>query len=281
MPLLLISHAHCPDGAAAAWAAYHRHPDVEVFFTTYGPENTPPDVTDRDVVITDFCYPRDVLLKMKSKARSLVVLDHHVTMQKQCGDLEFCHFDMNKSGAMLSWEYFNPHDKPPHLITCIQYRDLGYLFTRPESEHPQYAAEILAAIDSYPRTFETWDDLVWKCQPGHWDRVVTEGEAILRYKNKLIESLLKRTHEIEINGMKVKAINSPVLQSELGTRLAEENDFGVVWYQASDTEVRFSLRSLDSKEDVSKIAESFPPGGGHRCASGFALKENLLKGKIK
>jgi oligoribonuclease NrnB/cAMP/cGMP phosphodiesterase (DHH superfamily) len=111
--------------------------------------------------------------------------------------------------------------------------------------------------------------------------VVTEGEAILRYKNKLIESLLKRTHEIEINGMKVKAINSPVLQSELGTRLAEENDFGVVWYQASDTEVRFSLRSLDSKEDVSKIAESFPPGGGHRCASGFALKENLLKDKIK
>lgn len=280
MNLLVIVHKSCPDGFGAAFAAYKARPDVDFWFAHHG--SLPPDVAGRDVVIADFCYPRAQLLEMKAKAKSLAVLDHHATAQRDCGDLDFCHFDMTKSGAVLSWQYFHPYDStPPSLLEYIQYRDLGYLFTR--KTHPDGLDEILAAVDSYPRTFETWDVLssrVAKCLSGSDTSIYTEGQAILRYKKQLTEQLMKNAHDMEICGHKVKAINASFYQSELGNLLANDNEFGVVWYQGIDS-IKFSLRSFDHKLDVAKIAENFPGGGGHRNASGFSIPmvklEELLK----
>ena len=283
--LLLISHGPgCPDGFGAAWACYKKHPDAEFWFAQH--KSNPPDVTGRDVVIVDFCYPRAQLLEMKAKAKSLIVLDHHATAQRDCGDLDFCHFDMTKSGAGLSWEYFHPLGvEVPSLLQYIQYRDLGFLFTR--QEHPfEHIDEILSAVDSYPKTFEDWDSLAkaldFQLGSEAYDDIVIGGEAILRYKKQLLDMLLKNQQDLEIDGHKVKAINASFFQSELGNILAVDpaNLFGAVWYQGADS-IKFSLRSLESKLDVSKIAEKFPGGGGHRNASGFSIPTAKLEELLK
>lgn len=68
--------------------------------------------------------------------------------------LDFAHFDMTKSGAVLTWEYF--HDKSvPKLLLHIQDRDI-WKWSIPGSD------EILTALDCYPQEFEIWDDLMYK-----------------------------------------------------------------------------------------------------------------------
>ena len=103
MSILCIFHKSCADGFGAALA-------VKVYFDQLGKEceflpahyNDPvPDVTGKNVIIVDFSYSREVLLKMEKQADTIVVLDHHVTAQKELEGLSFCHFDMNKSGPML------------------------------------------------------------------------------------------------------------------------------------------------------------------------------------
>jgi len=277
LKLLLVTHGPgCPDGFGAAWSCYKKYPDAEFWFAQH--KDSPPDVTGRDVVMADFCYPRAQLLEMKSKAKSLVVLDHHATAQRDCGDLDFCHFDMTKSGAVLAWEYFHPGVEVPWLLEYIQYRDLGYLFTKKVHSLPDVEA-ILACVDSYPKTFEAWDRL-WGYED--WRGLLKEGTAILRYKNQLVDQLMRNQQDLEIDGHKIKAINASFYQSELGNLLAADpaNEFGAVWYQGTDS-IKFSLRSLDSKLDVSKIAEKFPGGGGHRNASGFSIPTAKLEELLK
>lgn len=282
--LVIIHGGSCPDGFGAAWAVYKRHPNAEFKFAFHG--QTPPDVVGRDVVIADFCYPRDQLIKMKAEAKSLIVLDHHKTAQAECGDLEYCHFNMNKSGAVLAWEYFHPDTKIPWLLQYIQYRDLGFIFRN--KEHPlPYVETVLAAIDSYPKTFYEWNlfagmnpDPNGNDSNHYFMELEKEGAAILRYQAQLIDQLMKRAHDLEIGGLKVKAINSPILQSELGNLLARQNGIGVVWNQGIDT-LKFSLRSTETGPDVEAIASSFPGGGGHRNASGFSVSPIALEEHLK
>ena len=81
---LVIYHDGCPDGTAAAWATWTVFGATATYLpATYGSE--PPPVVDpatnepRDVVIVDFSYPRDALVRMAEDARSIVVLDLHKT----------------------------------------------------------------------------------------------------------------------------------------------------------------------------------------------------------
>lgn len=93
---------------------------------------------DRDVLIVDFSYPLATLRAIAAEARSVLVLDHHKTAQEDLatllppttwiGDQETfpapyadwladtdaadqpvaAIFDMNRSGAGITWDYLNP-----------------------------------------------------------------------------------------------------------------------------------------------------------------------------
>ncbi len=216
-------------------------------------------------MIVDFSYKREILLDVKSRARSLVVLDHHQTAQKDLEGLNFCKFDMTKSGAMLTWEYFYP-SKPPTIIEYVQDRDL-WQWKLPSSK------EVSAAIASYPFDFDIWDELSISIS-----QLVNEGRAILRYQNQVIDRLLKNAYKHNINGDEVLVVNTANFQSEVGERLCLEpfnQPFGVTYFNRNEEETNFSLRSrkIEGKDevDVSIIAKAFG-GGGHKNAAGFVIK---------
>jgi oligoribonuclease NrnB/cAMP/cGMP phosphodiesterase (DHH superfamily) len=75
------------------------------------------------VYILDFSYDEETLRNLYKKVE-VVVLDHHKTAEKDLKDLSFAKFDMNKSGAMMAWEYFHPEKEVPLMIRYIQDRDL-------------------------------------------------------------------------------------------------------------------------------------------------------------
>jgi hypothetical protein len=76
-------------------------------------------VTGRHVVMVDFSYKRDVLLKMAEKSAHILILDHHKTAEADLVDLPAnveCVFDMNRSGPNVAWDRYFPNQRPPKLI---------------------------------------------------------------------------------------------------------------------------------------------------------------------
>lgn len=259
MSSIFIYHKNCADGFGAAWTYKQVDPDAEFIPAHHG--DTPPDVTDRDVVIADYSYDRETLLAMKEKAKSLIVLDHHISAKEALEGLDFCIFDMKRSGAGLTWDHFFPDKERHWLIDYIEDRDLW-------NHKLLHTHEVIAALDSYPKTFESWDNLA----DMPFDELVCEGISILRYKTQLVSHLVKNNHStIILDGYEVPCINTPILQSEVGHALVKsgKHPFSVTYFDTAKRRI-FSLRSTDEGMDVSVIAKVYG-GGGHRCASGFSI----------
>jgi oligoribonuclease NrnB/cAMP/cGMP phosphodiesterase (DHH superfamily) len=250
----VIYHADCPDGFGAAYAAWKRFGD-RAEYVALRPGDPLPDLRGADVLIADISWPRPEMLRVAAEARDLVVLDHHKTAEQELRDLPFAHFDMARSGAVITWDYL--HDAPaPPLLRYIQDRDL-WRWELPD------ARQVLSALDSYPMDFSTWDRL----EP---QALVAEGRAIERYIEQQLQRLLPRARLRAFEGHNVPVINSPIWSSDLGARLGAGYPFAVIWSEDGDGYRVFSLRSPPDGLDVGELARRFG-GGGHAHSAGFRL----------
>lgn len=132
--------------------------------------------------------------------------------------------------------------------------------------------------------FGTWNDLANRAED--WDslkELVAEGNAILRYQEALVESMIARAGAMVLAGYLVPVTNAPVLHSEVGERLlALHPEAPFVATMAVDGEgkakgegkVRMSLRGRKDGVNVAKIAEMYG-GGGHPQAAGFVLPDQV------
>jgi oligoribonuclease NrnB/cAMP/cGMP phosphodiesterase (DHH superfamily) len=242
------------------------YPNAEFIATSY--QEPPPDVTGRNVILVDFSYKRPILEEMHAKANTLRVYDHHKTAEEDLRGLDYCIFDMDRSGARLAWDYlycspFGGKEEAPWLVQYVEDRDL-WRFKLPNSK------EVNAALFSYQLNFELWDTLARR----PLEDIITEGTAILRYQQKMVSSIVKNAIEVEIGGHKVLSVNSPVCQSEIGNKIAKGRPFGAVWYDDEEGR-KYSLRSTENGLDVTEIAKKYG-GGGHRSASGFKIKHGEM-----
>lgn len=165
MKPLCIYHGNCQDGFGSAWAVRHALGD--------GVE-------------------RPVLEEMAATARSIVILDHHKSAEADlagfkielCGSAKFCWsdvpgmledyrelrmtpiIDMERSGAGMSWDCFNPNKPRPALINHIEDRDLWRFALKG-------TREIAAALFSHPYDFNLWNRFMF--ENGRLDELVIEG----------------------------------------------------------------------------------------------------------
>ena len=262
MKTYVLYHASCYDGFGAAWAAWKKFGDnAEYVAVRYG--KPMPELLDgSDVFIVDFSYPRQELLTLKGRMNSLVVLDHHKTAQQDLAGLDFAIFDMNKSGAVLAWEYFHPGQPVPRLLEYVQDRDL-WRWKLAQSR------EVSAALQSYKMDFELWEELSWRAMVSS-RRIADEGEAILRWQQQKIEEAISHAVWMKIGGHQVPVVNATQLMSEICNRLCEaypDAAFAAYYFDDKDGNRQWGLRSI-GEFDVSSIAKQYG-GGGHRNAAGF------------
>lgn len=234
------------------------------------------------VVLYDFSYRRPFLLRLSQVTNEITVFDHHVSAQRDVGDLDFCYFDMEKSGAMLAYEslgfpltpYYKASSYPFfRLITHIQDIDL-HGPTRPTSPN---SPGISIWVNSYPRTLESYRHLNCTADSiGIYNTNINlQSQAIRRVQDRHVDACLNQREKWFISGLDgVKigyAVNTNHLPSEVAGRLAEEGSFGGT-YWIKDGQMTWSLRSTaEDGTDVSKLAGSFPGGGGHERAAGFTI----------
>jgi oligoribonuclease NrnB/cAMP/cGMP phosphodiesterase (DHH superfamily) len=217
-----------------------------------------PNVAGRDVLMFDFSFDRETLLRLKDQAASFEVYDHHKTAEAALKDIPGCHFDMNKSGATLAWDYFEPGKKAPALVHYVEDRDL-WRWALPNSR------EINAAIASFPLTMEAWDELA----STNVVQLELEGRAVLRYKQRMVDWIVKGAVEQEMDGHKILVANVSYVNvlSEVGEALDKDRPFSACYYWCGGKKF-WSLRSDPNGLDVSAIAKAHG-GGGHARAAGF------------
>lgn len=278
---LCIYHGNCADGFGAAWSVRHALGDIDFHPGVY--QDPPPNVAQRDVIMVDFSYKRAVIAEMAQSANSILILDHHKSAAEDLAGLPPAReswvmhlayagapacdwvgvvFDLDRSGARITWDYFNPGKEPPPLLLHIEDRDL-WRFALPKTR------EIQANVFSHPYDFTVWDQLM----AAPLDEMAREGEAIERKHFKDIRELVEVTRrEMVIGGIRVPVSNLPyTLTSDAGHQMATEHPsrIGVCYWDTPQGRV-FSLRSTDDGPDVSAIAKQYG-GGGHAHAAGFRV----------
>lgn len=265
---LCIYHGGCADGFAAAWVVRKAFlGDVDFHAGVYG--EPPPGVSQRDVFIVDFSYPRETMLAMIRDAASVTVLDHHAGAKDALDDLPgaITRFQQGLSGAMIAWQYFFLGTTPPRLLQHIQDRDL-WLF------HLDGTREITAGLFSYPYDFGLYD--LWM---GSADLscLAADGTAILRKQQQDLDQLLPMlTQYLVIGGKRVPVANVPhIMASDAGHRLAIGQPFAATYCDGPNGR-KFSLRSTSpTGDDVAKVAKMYG-GNGHRHAAGFRISISCL-----
>ncbi len=263
--IYVLYHSNCYDGFGAAFSVWKKLGDAGVKYipVTYGTE--PPDMPDAaKVFIVDFSYQRDVMVEMISQSTAhdfdIVVLDHHKTAEANLKDLAVKNgseiiFDMNRSGALITWEYFHGVGTAPPLIQHISDRDL-WTFNMPGSK------EIHSALVSYPFDFKVWDSF-------NIEGLIAEGITCERFEKSVVANICKNQWIGPVDDYQVPIVNTTQSWSEVGHELLERNPDApfVASFTIFKDQIMWSLRSRKGF-DVSAIAKKYG-GGGHAQAAGF------------
>lgn len=279
MKPLCIYHGNCADGFTSAWVVRKAlGDDVEFHSGIYG--QPPPAIIGRDVIMVDFSYKRPVIDAMAKDAQSIFILDHHKTAAADLAGFDMPQvpdyyrdagsprsiraiFDMERSGAQVTWDFFNPGKPRPLLVDYTGDRDL-WRFDLP------FSREINAFVFANEYRFDYWDHLDRQLRD-HMDvqRVAEMGGAIEKKHHKDVAELVGVTkRRMVIGGRDVPVANIPyTLTSDAGHLMAQGEAFAACYWDTPAGRV-FSLRSTDAGADVSVIAKSYG-GGGHRNAAGF------------
>lgn len=268
-PIFVLYHANCADGFGAAWAAWMHYKDLATYLPVSYGEPVPEGIPDgARVFIVDFSFPREVLLGLNDRC-AVTVIDHHKTAEEALRGLDFARFDLTKSGAVLTWEYF--HKEPvPEMLLYVQDRDLWQW-------KMGFSKELNACLwRGATRDFQTWRVIHQLWHAGADSSVkdlYAGGKAICLADALTIEVLVRKPAWVRVLGWMVPAVNSPVLQSEIGHELLQRHaaaPFALVWWVESDGRHGFSARARGGEDgfDVSVLAKEFG-GGGHRAAAGF------------
>ena len=299
METVVISHANCPDGLAAAWSVRKVYPDAHFHFTSER------DITkdtvyvsclskeisvsiefpleqflkNKKVIIVDYSYSPETILRLLETVSSVTILDHHITANdlnslKLTKRLDII-IDIKQCGAEIAWDYFNRVPRP-WFMKHIRDRDL-WLW-----EH-QNSKEFSKMLFKMGLTFDTLDKLESYSQE-YINDLYLEGQRELQYESELILSLTKNYELMKYsdNGTvyNVAVLNQPHLQSECGNYLCNTAfcesrpvDFvALISYSAKSKMFRVSLRGHNGSPDLSLIAKS-QGGGGHPKAAGFTCSE--------
>lgn len=292
---LIIYHKNCDDGFGAAYAAWRALGDTADYMPMdYEGDPATLPVDGRDVVAVDFSFsPAVTAQHILPRAKSLLILDHHLSAMSDWqqhlhqvpvnGQLSHRNdnlrvfFDMEKSGAHLSWEHFHPGTAVPRMIAHISDGDLWRFAL--DGTKPFYSY-----LRSQPRDFAAFDAL---CHAMETDAgaVLDVGQKINNFYHQQLAHIRAADRAVPIEmtatvdgkavtaqGLAVNA--SKVFCSELGNMLAAEcGSFAIIW-ETDGVTAYCSMRSVDGFDSIPFAAAQ--GGGGHAQACGFVIPFDLL-----
>ena len=130
---LVCFHKGCFDGISCALVIYKYYLDNKLTIPKfYGLPAGEKDINilkpyyykNKNVLIADVAFSRDIILKLKEECTNFILVDHHISNYNSLKDLDYCIFDLNKSASRLIFEIFYPKQKIPSFILRVEDNDL-------------------------------------------------------------------------------------------------------------------------------------------------------------
>lgn len=297
-----IFHKGCLDGFTGFTIAYNSGQltrDVFIYQDVPSTNKVPPDIDHRNILIIDVAYKKEILEIIFRYAKSVVFIDHHVSIHQDTIELEAKYgknknisiiYDVDHAACMLTWKFFHKRQKSPRFLKYVEDQDTGtwkYKRTKPFI----YALKAYFNLSIEQSSINKWfglmnDEMV--------DRMIRRGRVIRRYNDHLIGTNLPKHSRERFPSQKVFQMNPQIFTNPgqytvavfngVGcpsiTDLAVEAlhriecDFVIMWTMNLDR--RDYVMSMRSKEvDVSKICQIFG-GGGHELAAACSFNMSLM-----
>lgn len=245
-------------------------------------DNIPWDlITSDDIIyIVDFSFSISDMVTLGSKCKSLIWIDHHISVINEYYKHQDIHIDglrdPDLAACQLTFKFLYPYEKMPAIIELLGNYDIWNHFDTRVVPF-QYGMEVYNNGNNEP------DDPMWKdfIDPKWYayyiiDELVSIGEEIQKYisiQNERIVKAISYTHSWE--GLTCLMVNRSHVSSHLFESVAnpETHDIAVAYsYNNKNKYWVVSLRQIKKDIDVSLIAKKYG-GGGHTGASGFATND--------
>lgn len=281
--IYVLYHGSCNDGMASATVAYYKFGKHAVYKAVHYNQPFKLDMStltkNDEVYILDFSYSSEILDELYKRVGKLIVLDHHKTAADILKGKPYAAFDMEKSGAGMTWDYFYTSTPRPTLVNLVEDRDLWlfkYEDSVPLNEYIK-AAGIMGNFSEWLRLLLD-EEYILKC-------IDIGRNTLMKFKEIKLTKFLESSKYIikDIDGNKVALYNATDDISDTADVLYRNLpiDYVISYFIASTGDLSLSFRSGASSEvDVSLIAKSYG-GGGHRNASGAMIASpvsfNVLK----
>lgn len=282
---ICLYHNNCADGTGAAypfWRIHSGNDNFRLLPVDYD-KPWPKCIKNKNVVIVDFSYKRDKLFKMSKICKSILILDHHKSAEenltgidKELDNVSYI-FDMNKSGAQISWNYCYPGIDTPWFIEYIADRDLW----KWELKNSKEINKAMFIGNWY--NFEKLEELYIQSESKELliNKFIEQGNLLLNYEKILINNAINCAVKCKFEGYVVLLTTCDYsIKSEVGNILSNLDgiDFSATWtYIYNTNEWRISLRGGNNCDiPLHKIAEKFG-GGGHPRSCGFTLRDDIHK----
>lgn len=279
----VITHGSCPDGFMSAtivrkWLISQKVNIDKVIFMNayYGTDYSylPEQLKDKYVLICDFSFSEKITNEMIiSTNNNLLILDHHKTAQSNLINIpkEYVVFDMNHSGAFITYTYLFGFVNIPNGVLYIEDNDLWFNKMTNTKEITAYISTLKYTFDEYEKLFANSYMI---------NTVIPLGKGMVLLNNSYVKQIIKNSYVsfIELNKKYyfVALINSQILRNELGSNLLTYHNnvnFSAVYtHNMIKQHTIFSARSSNDKTDTTEISKIFN-GGGHRNASGFVINK--------
>lgn len=281
-------HSNCYDGYGAYWALRTylqlNNLKAEYYPVTYGNKIEVPK--NSLCIFSDFCPDSEEVLKEFSDNNLVIILDHHKTaedklLNKPKLDFSFntvldkynkgekglyCLFDMNQSGAGITYRYMFNNSDVPNMIKLIEDRDL-WKFAYSESKY------FHAYLTSKPFDYDTYNNILNDSSTREGLlKIIESGKSLVEYSDSLVSKICEPIIIKEVNGKRVGIVNVTSHWAEAGEYSV--NKYKLDYYVSltlnfKDNLIKGSVRRPNGLSTI-PLAERFK-GGGHKGASGFAL----------
>lgn len=295
----VIFHKGCLDGFTG-FLILHRSGRIDIDASIHrdvpGAKIPPPNIEGKRVIIIDVAYHYEVLKHICNVAKSVVFIDHHVSirddvnriMNEEVNKNHTVIYDEKKCGASLTWEFLYPTKKIPLFVKFVEDDDTGTwkmknVYDFIHALRANYTFEMTHDnIKSWTRLFKT----------SHVNRLISKGKIYNEYNDYLLNENIKK-HSLELfPSEKIYKDNLETFMrpgqyrvavfcgsgcpsvSEVGAKAVRtiDCDFAIFW--TLNLERKEYVLSFRSKEvDVGSIAKLFG-GGGHKLASACAIPIN-------
>mgnify|MGYP000411486185 CR=1 FL=1 len=287
----IIFHKNCFDGYTSFIILNKTkkiHKNAIILPDVPSAKTCPDDIENKNVIIMDVAYKYDVLKQICNVAKSVVFIDHHITIyddvkkiKNELNDKIEIIYDEHECGSSLTWKYFNGDDELPLFVKYVKDNDIG--LWKLENTHDFISAlQVNFKTNLKKSTLQKWNSLF---KTSNVDKLIKKGKLYSEYVNYLSTENSKRYSMEAFPSEKVYSDLSQYFNKPgefkvavfcgsgcpsttlLGLKMLEtiKCDFVIMWnFNLDRKEYVMAFRS--KSVDVGKIASAFG-GGGHKLAS--------------